>query len=403
MDDTIFLTRVELKNYKSIAGCSVKLGPLNYLIGPNGAGKSNFLDALRLVSDSLNTSLDHAMKDRGGINEVRRRSSGHPTHFSVKLHFRLSSAVGGLFAFTVGALPKGGFEVQREECRITGPGITDEKFYIVEKGEVKQSHEKIMPAAHADRLYLVAASGIPDFRPIYDALGHMGFYNLNPDIMRDLQPNDPGELMSRDGSNITAVIDLMTKEHPELLNRMLEFLAVVVPGITEVRTKPVGRKACLEFRQKVGTNKDPWLFNSENMSDGTLRALGVLTALFQGNGNDSRRVRLVGVEEPETALHPGAAGALRDALSSASHRTQVLVTCHSPDVLDAKDVNVDSILAVANINGATSIGKLTGADTSIVRDRLATVGELMRKSDLSPDLTAEATADEADLFSGAPK
>jgi predicted ATPase len=400
MNDTVFLTRVILKNYKSIAQCSVKLESLNYLIGPNGAGKSNFLDALRLVADSLNVSLDHAMKNRGGINEVRRRSSGHPTHFAVKLEFRLSPEVSGCFGFKVGALPKGGFEVQREECRIYGPGLADEKFYIVEKGEVKQSHVQVMPAAHADRVYLVAASGIPDFRPLYDALGHMGFYNLNPGIMRDLQPNDSGELMSRDGSNITAVIEVMAKEHPDLLKRMLEFLAVVVPGITEVETKHVGRKATLEFKQKVGTNEDPWRFNSENMSDGTLRALGVLAALFQGNGNNAKRVRLVGVEEPETALHPGAAGALRDALFIASHRTQVLVTCHSPDVLDDKDVNVDAILAVANVNGATAIGRLTEADKSIVHDRLATVGELMRKSDLSPDMTADASTEDPDLFAG---
>lgn len=401
MTDTIFLTQVVLKNYKSIAQCSVKLGPLNYLIGPNGAGKSNFLDALRLVTDALNTSLDHAMKDRGGINEVRRRSSGHPTHFTVKLEFRLSPEVTGFFGFRVGAQPKGGFEVQREECRIYGPGLTDEKFYVVEKGEVKQSHVQVMPAAHADRLYLVAASGIPDFRPIYNALGHMGFYNLNPDIMRDLQPNDPGELMSRDGSNITAVIEVMAKEHPDLWQRLIEFLGVVVPGITEVKSKPVGRKASLEFRQKVGTNQDPWRFSAENMSDGTLRTLGVLTALFQGNGNNAERVRLVGIEEPETALHPGAAGALRDALFSASHRTQVLVTCHSPDVLDDKDVNVDAILAVVSANGATAIGRLTATDKSIVRDRLATVGGLMRTSDIIPETMANMPADDPDLFAGA--
>ena len=48
MTHPIFLKRVILTNYKSIAKCSVELGPLNFLVGPNGAGKSNFLDALRL-------------------------------------------------------------------------------------------------------------------------------------------------------------------------------------------------------------------------------------------------------------------------------------------------------------------------------------------------------------------
>ncbi|HSW00240.1 MAG TPA: AAA family ATPase [Sedimentisphaerales bacterium] len=94
MADSVFIRRVLLNNYKSIAKCSVQLGPLNFLVGPNGAGKSIFLDALRFVTESLNTSLDHALRERGGIAEVRRRSSGHPTHFGVRLEFVLFT--GGL-------------------------------------------------------------------------------------------------------------------------------------------------------------------------------------------------------------------------------------------------------------------------------------------------------------------
>src|SRR5688500_6467134 len=89
--DSTFISRVVLKNYKSIAACDVRLGPLTFLVGPNGSGKSNFLDALRFVADALSTFLDHAIRERGGINEVRRRSSGHPTHFGIRLEFRLDT------------------------------------------------------------------------------------------------------------------------------------------------------------------------------------------------------------------------------------------------------------------------------------------------------------------------
>ena len=65
MKDSTFITRVALRNYKSIASCDVQLRPLMFLVGPNGAGKSNFLDALRFVADALNLSLDHAIRDRG--------------------------------------------------------------------------------------------------------------------------------------------------------------------------------------------------------------------------------------------------------------------------------------------------------------------------------------------------
>jgi predicted ATPase len=399
MSETTFLKRVVLKNYKSIAKCEVKLGPLNYLIGANGAGKSNFLDALRLVTDSLNKSLDHALKERGGVNEVRRRSSGHPTHFSVQLEFSLSEQSSGYYGFRVGAQPKKSFEVQYEECRLYGIGPTTDHFYRVENGVLKESDPAIMPAAFSDRLYLVAASGIPAFRPVYDALAHMGFYNLNPAAIREFQAPDTGELLARDGGNITAVLDVMKREHPELYERAIEFLGVVVRGLSSVEARPVlGQKATLEFRQAVGANESPWRFYSQNMSDGTLRALGVLIALFQGNGDAARRIRLVGIEEPEMALHPGAAGVLRDALFSAAHRTQVLVTTHSPELLDDKDVEVGWILAVKNEQGSTVIGPMTETDKSVVRDRLSTVGELMRSSDVEPAEPQPPEAKGLDLF-----
>ncbi len=62
---TPFIRRVTIRNYKSIAASQVSLQPLMFLVGPNGAGKSNFLDALRFVTDSLRTSLDHALREVG--------------------------------------------------------------------------------------------------------------------------------------------------------------------------------------------------------------------------------------------------------------------------------------------------------------------------------------------------
>jgi len=73
MTDSVFLTRVVLYNYKSIAACDVRSGPLTCLLGPNGSGKSNFVDALRLVRDALSDSLDSALDRRGRWVEVVNR------------------------------------------------------------------------------------------------------------------------------------------------------------------------------------------------------------------------------------------------------------------------------------------------------------------------------------------
>ena len=188
MMNPVFIHRVVLNNYKSIKECSVSLGPLTFLVGQNGAGKSNFLDALRLVAESLNTSLEHSLRERGGINEVRRRSSGHPTHFGIRIEWQLPDNTQGFYSFRVGAKERRGFEIQREDCRIyTNAPIDKGSYYRVEAGKLKESSFEVGPPASKDRLYLVAASGLPPFRPLYDALSRMGFYNLNPDEIRELQ------------------------------------------------------------------------------------------------------------------------------------------------------------------------------------------------------------------------
>ena len=382
MNNPVFLKRVVLNNYKSIKECSVSLGPLTFLVGQNGAGKSNFLDALRLVTESLNTSLEHALRERGGINEVRRRSSGHPTHFGIRLEWKLPDETQGMYAFRVGSQKKGGFEVQQEECKVFSKdfNLGEGHFYKVEDGILKKSSFKVGPSTLRDRLYLVAASGLADFRPLYNALSHMGFYNLNPDEIRELQPSDTGEVLKRDGSNLSSVLSIMAKENKEAKDQVADFLSKVVPGVQSVDVKHVGKKETLEFRQFVGKNQDPWRFMAENMSDGTLRALGVLTALFQ-----TKKVPFVGIEEPEIAVHPGAAGVIRDGLCSASKRTQIAVTSHSPDLLDEKSISDDSILAVVNRNGETTLGPLDRAGREAVRARLYTAGELLRLGQIEPD------------------
>ena len=130
----------------------------------------------------------------------------------------------------------------------------------------------------------------------------MGFYNLNPDEIPDLQPPDAGEVLLRDGRNLPSVLNLIGADNPAAEAQIVELLSKVTPGVADEAARHVGKKESLEFRQKVGQNESPWRFMAENMSDGTLRALGVLTALFQStNGGTLKRVPLVGIEEPELA------------------------------------------------------------------------------------------------------
>ncbi len=132
------------------------------------------------------------------------------------------------------------------------------------------------------------------------------------------------------------------------------------------------------------------------MSDGTIRAAGVLAALFQPWVLEGR-VRFVEIEEPESALHPAAAGVLFDALTEASKHVQVLATSQSADLLDRDDLDPSIIRPVTIRDGLTVIGEVDDASREIAEKKLFTLGELMRSNQLVPQPTSpdDLTPEEA--------
>ena len=336
---SVLLRRVALRNYKSIGQCKVDLSGLNVLVGPNGSGKSNFIDALRLVSESLSETLDYAIRQRGGIGEVRRRSGGHPSHFTINLRLRLDENVNASFTFRIGALPEGAFYVQREQAHISGDGL-EAAYYDIQKGQLRSGSAQLraQPKILEDRLYLSAVSGSPAFRPLFDALSNMGFYSINPAEIRELQPHDRGTSLSRSGRNLSSVVKRLRDESPQSITRIEDYLRRIVPGIEGVEHRQLGPRETVEFRQEVQGQKHPWRFYAAAMSDGTLRSLGVLTALFQFAESGCGPVPLIAIEEPESTVHPAAALIIMDAILEASKRGQIIVTTHSPDLLDHQEL-----------------------------------------------------------------
>jgi len=392
-----FLRRVRIKNFKSIEHCHVELGPLTALVGRNGSGKSNFLDALHFVADALRTSLDHAIKARGGIDEVRRRSTGHPRNFAIELEANLPEWRLATFGFEVAARKNGAWAVKQERLRILDGKGTVVAYYHRAESEVVEASVENAPPVLEDRLYLVNAAGLPAFRPAYDSLLAMGFYSLNPDAIKELQNPDAGEILREDGSNIASVVARLNAQQPETLERVRSYLSTIVQEITKVDRVALGPRETLQFWQRVQGSPHPWRFYAASMSDGTLRALGALVATNQLT-NGSQPVRLVGIEEPETALHPAAAGALMDALREAAVHTQIVITSHSPDLVDQLDLEADTLLAVASTEGTTAIGPADQASLEAVRKHLYSAGELLRMDQLQPDLEALARQAQADLF-----
>ncbi len=356
-----FLRRVVIENYRSIESCDVELGPVTILVGPNGSGKSNFLDAIRFVSDALRTSLAQAVRDRGGFNEILRRGATDPS-FAIRLEFEVLPGQPAHYAFRIGAFSDGGFNVEREEYL-----VQDEGYRYPTGGRNGLSLSR-----WADPF-------------VVDALAGMDFYNLDPTSIRKWQSPDSGDVLSRDGANAASVLRHIVKLRPDRAERIDRYLAFVAPGLIGAQPATLGPIEAVIFKQQNGHE-----FYAESMSDGTLRAFGILLALFQTGGPSL--LRLVGIEEPETALHPGAVAFLRDAFREVSDRRQVLVTTHSPDLLDEIDLDGETVLAVRAEDGITKIASVDTASREAVREGLYTPGELLRLNQLTPSKSDQIPA-----------
>lgn len=347
------ITRVRLRNYKSIESCDVELGPLTLLVGPNGSGKSNFLDALQFVSDALNTNLENAFRERGGFRSVSRFGD---REFEIEITL---GSDGREWTYQLALAPTGeaSYQVSRELCK--NPDGSTTVF-----GNFGPSR-------------LVLASSDPD-EPNFEALEPLaGFRSFSPipEQMRDVSRPDLGERLLGDGSNAPNVIARLTAQDPASKQLVDEYLRLIVDGLIGVESRPVSSWRALFFEQEADRVRE---FDALSMSDGTLHALGVLTALFEGT-------ETVGIEEPESGLHPAAAAVLMDALRDGAHRRQVIVTTHSPDLLDVPGLQPSEVLAVRSVRGRTVIGRLNDAGTYALKESLYSPGTLMRTNYLQPE------------------
>ena len=386
------IKEVQIRNYKSLAQVVVPLNRFTLLVGPNGSGKSNFTDSLRFIADAVNGPLSLAVKQRGGIGAVRRISIGHPHNFGMRLRMNLDSGLHADFSFEIGSAPDGNFLVRRERC-IVLPALGSEVKYEVENGHFTVQVPGIRARIEPDRFALPLLSAVEEFRPVFDFLSRMRFYSLVPDRIREIQDPDAGDVLRRDGSNAAAVLREMKKTTGDNYSRVCRLLSKVVSGVSSVEYHTLGQKETIKFKQDVGASS-PWTFDALNMSDGTLRALGILLAIYQPS-----TPTLIVIEEPESTIHPAALDVLVQAIKDGQNRAQVLVTTHSPDVLDSKEIPDEHIRAVENVRGNTLISVLGPISRDSIRQKLYTAGELMRAGELEPDRgNAEALAQQMDLF-----
>jgi predicted ATPase len=415
-----FLRRVRIRGYKSIAFCDVPLQPLTILVGRNGAGKSNFLDALAFLRDAMETHVPEAVKRRGGWSSVVCRTSP-PEKIEIEIeagftcgrpYQRISgNGIPRSLPPTTETLPNLEGNSFTARYRITcaarphvAPTISEESLVITddtnqltagfeaseEKVEARRSSGgislphtwELLSLARPDQPRL-GMIGTQPFIDLGDRLRWMGFYNFRPDSIRTLQKPSPGWLLEKDGRNLASVIEGLKEINPDGVQRVRDYLANISEEVESFDVVRYGEYETVRFQQRSGPGGTRLEFDAASMSDGTLRALAALMAAFQIHLPTGPSV--VGIEEPESALHPAATHTLVRALQEATQQTQVLLTTHSADLLAERDLDPAQVLVVRNRHGRTHITPVDPGSREIIRKELYSLADLQRMGQLDSD------------------
>ena len=322
------LSRLVAKNYRSLCDESIDLSDLNLFIGANASGKSTILDALRFLYEGVRTrDFRVPVFQRGGIIHLAWKGEEADR---IELVVSLENE----------------HRIYEWQIRLIRDGY---EFYVEE--QIREIHSQRPPIQllHADRgdgwwwsgeaekgvvlkqnetmCALAAAAADASFpaRDVSEFVGRWGFFDPSPFLLRRDWASVESGRFDPYGRNLGETLHTLREASPETFEEIVAATRAVVGLPSEIRTmESEGR---FHFMQN-----EPWLHyavHQMGVSSGTLRMLALMTALLA-----EPETNLIGIEEPENYVHPAALLAFVQYLLNARERTQLMVTTHSPLLLD---------------------------------------------------------------------
>ncbi|MFN0315676.1 MAG: AAA family ATPase [Burkholderiales bacterium] len=396
----MFLKSIRIRHYKSLADVQLlDLTPVTLLVGPNAVGKSNIVDGLRFLRDIVTDGLDHAVSKRGGIGVIRQYSPTKPYQISVAIEYsdagEKAAAIGGNYELTIASLTAGNFRVERETASWY------EEFFAFEESKdtwlsqgLKQHHfersagGELSVDGQADKKHRLLPDQLalgsrfmmgPIGRPILQLLSGFRFSALYPNTLREPSRPETDRTLKESGENWASILKALKKSPRgrEALERILETMRMVVPNLQDVTVRTVGGYLVPQFRVK-NSPKAMHDFDPVQLSDGTLRIFGILLALYQ-----IPAPFFIALEEPEQTVHPAILATLAEAFREVSERTQLLITSHSPHLVDF--IRPEEIRVVSMKNGKTLVSPIKATQTEAVKEQLISLQELMTAEGLQPE------------------
>jgi len=366
---------IRLKNFKAFKDAELNdLPNFCVFVGANGTGKSTIFSVFGFLKDAITSNVNTALAKLGGSRgflEVRSRNATGP--IEIELRFREGNDMPLTTYFLQINEVNGRIVIEREILKYRrGSGGKPWHFLDFSSGQGTAVTNELMTVKDVKELTreeqtlksqdILAIKGLAQFKrfPAVVALGNLieNWHVSDFHISQARPEQDAGyaEHLSREGENLSLVIQYLHNHHPATFKKILDLLKQRIPGISQVESKTTEEgRVLLKFQD--GSFEDPFL--ARYVSDGTIKMLAYLTLLY-----DPAPHPLLCVEEPENQLYPRLLRELAEEFRNYANRGgQVFVSTHSPDFLNA--TTVDEVFWLVKHEGYTQIRR-ANENTQIV-------------------------------------
>ena len=381
------ITRLRVRNFKSLRDIDLPLGPLNVLVGPNMAGKSNILDVLKFLfqvffPEANTLGIGYALAQRSGPSEVLWKGSEDKL-ISISLEGVDDDEPGTSYKYELQLIVGTGnfVAVQNESLKLLRGG--KEIDLLRQEGGFHW-----LANADGKSLGSVGSSGVSALqyaRPDWDGyklhewVRNWRFYHLVPPVMKQPSQMSLGQVLMPNGDNLSAWLMWIQTHSPEAFARINEVLRDLFPDVIQVKTIPSpDGKVHLEFLEK-GLRRQTTVWQA---SDGLLVLAALLSLIYVPAELSGT---LICIEEPENHLHPKLLETLvallrqvrQETLDSKTRPTQIIVTTQSPYLVD--QMSLDEVIWIEKKDGQTRAYRPADKEhlRKLVEDKELGIGDLM--------------------------
>lgn len=358
------LTHVELRNWRNFAHIEFDLNTRLFVVGPNASGKSNLLDALRFISDVANAGLYEAStKKRDNFQSIV-----HGDAEGCSLAFRFDNSVMQGYELSLNKVYAPiiyeGEEVGEELADVSA---VEAEHIITADGAVRLppqvSHLWGQDMADPYETTLQSATRSTSFKSIRDYF--VGIHYIHPNPKKMLERGRYDEHATGFTQRVASRPDAVLKP---AIARIRPILASIVPEIPRLSYVRIGANDDIIFYSD--DPQKPGAFTHMRFSEGTLRILGILFELATLPKDTS----LVLIEEPELFMQPSVVRSLPDffAAVAADRNVQMIITTHSPDLIDNELIRPDQVLMLEPTDTGTKGTLLSESQDPRVRSFVET-------------------------------